>query len=231
MIVETCPLLEEIPWIRHGFYGIDNPCVQTQGLSGIHPFNDDFSDTLFLKQVHEKTILADGDDMTQTADAAITGRPGLALAIRTADCCPILIACPATRQIAAIHAGWPGALNGITRDAVARLVENGATSSGMIGAIGPAIQAATYPVQDDVRDRFMAQNPETAPFFTPFEDRWVLDVPGIVRQQLTQNGVSAIWQSAINTFTNEDYCSYRRFMKQGQPATGRNISLIMKINH
>lgn len=227
MIVETCPLFKDIKWLKHGFYGGDNPCAQTPDLKSIHRFNDDFPHTLFMKQNHTNAIITTAEEtLHHFADAIITGEDHLALAVKTADCCPILLVCTYSRQIAAIHAGWPGALNRITEKTVEKFIMQGAKPGNIIAAIGPYIHAETYPVQDDVRDKFNADQPEAFAFFARFEDRWKLDVAGIVKLQLQACGIMHIWQSRINTFTDLRYASYRR--DHDIPKT-RNVSVIMKI--
>lgn len=226
MTYETCPLLDEIPWIKHGFYDASNPCADAKQLAGVLRFNDDFPSTLFLKQQHTDRFIETAFESETPADAAITSEANLALAIKTADCCPVLLTCTKTRQIAAVHAGWPGALNRITEKTIIGMIENGADPAMMIAAIGPSVHQETFPVQDDVRDQFPQ---ETMKFFVPFEDRWKMDVAGIVRQQIEQTGIRKIWQSSINTFTNPTYYSYRRFTNGLSPNFASNISIIQKI--
>jgi polyphenol oxidase len=228
VIIETCPLLNELPWIRHGFFGKDNPAGLTNGLNGIHAFTDQFPITSFLKQAHTDVVVDCNSDVE--ADASVTDQTDYALAIKTADCCPILLVCTATKQIAAVHAGWRGALNQITKKAIQKLLNNGSTAATIIAAIGPSIHVSTYPVEDDLRDSFLASLPWTAPHFERFEDRWKLDVAGIVIQQTKCFGITQIWQSPTNTFENPDFSSYRRFKAGIDPVNTRNISVIMKIN-
>jgi len=226
MIIETCPLLNEIPWIKHGFFGADNPCALTTGLCGVHPFTQDFPQAKFLKQDHTDAILLDRDDpLACIADAAITNRDNMALAIKTADCCPVLLVCTRTRHIAAIHAGWPGALNNIAAKTLETIINQGAKPDNIIAAIGPCIHPETYPVQDDVRDKFLQAQPESESYFIRFEDRWKMDVAEIVKQQLRLMGVVTTWQSPVNTFTDMRFASHRRG-HQGPKL--RNVSIIMK---
>ena len=228
MIYETCPLLDELSWIKHGFYGADNPHAMTKGLSGFHAFTATFPKTLFLKQTHSEDIVTDTDDLSKVADASITDKTNLALAVKTADCCPILLVCTQSRLIAAVHAGWRGALNNITGKAVQRLIEHGAKANHIIAAIGPSIAQQSMAVMDDVHDQFMQQQPDKSVFFIPFEDRWKMDVGGIVQQQLKDFGVETVWRSKTDTFTNPDYSSFRRYSKDKTLPDARNIAVIVK---
>jgi YfiH family protein len=215
---ETCPLLEEIPWIKHGFFSADI----THTMIGIEPYKE-YPRTLFLKQTHSDKILTDINN-DQEADASITNETGLALAIKTADCCPILLVCTDTKEIAVVHAGKLGAANRIASKTVEQLIHNGAKPENIIAAIGPCIHQETYVVQDDMRDLFVNDQLEALKHFIRFEDRWKMDVPGIVKQQLKNIGVGEMWQSPINTFTDPRFASYRK-----DKTTLRNVSLIVKI--
>ena len=227
MSYETCPLLNEIPWIKHGFYDESNPCANTAGMKGIRFFNDEYPQAKFLKQDHTDAILTDQDDpLTSIADAMITDEENIALAIKTADCCPVLLVCTDTKQIAAVHAGWPGAVNQITAKTAEKLIKHGARPENIIAAIGPYIHQETFPVQDDVRNKFIKKQPEQLNNFIVFEDRWKMDVANIIKQQLEILGIQKIWVSKINTFTDLNYSSHRR-RKDELPI--RNVSLIVKL--
>ena len=170
MSVETCPLLQDIPWIKHGFFGKDTPFALEKPLMGIISFSNDFPKTVFLSQTHSARILDANDDLSVSADAVMTSQNNIALAIKTADCCPVFLVCTQTKQIANIHAGWRGALNNIVIDTLARMTENGAVPRNIIAAIGPSICGVSYPVEDDVRDQFVALQPEALPSFTKTGD-------------------------------------------------------------
>ena len=228
MPFETCPLLDELPWIRHGFFDARTPFALTKPLVGIVAFSADYPQAIFLSQTHSDRVLTTEDDLSVSADGLITDKTGVALAIKTADCCPLMIVCPSTRQIANVHAGWRGALNGIALHTVDKMVANGAEADKLIVAIGPSIFGENYPVQDDVRDQFAAERPEALPFFLRFEDRWKVDVADIVRHQLTNTGLKHIWKSDIDTFGSNEYASYRRYTADRSLPDARNISILMK---
>lgn len=91
------------------------------------------------------------DDPAETAnlegDALIVREPGLAVAARTADCVPILIAHPSSGDVAAVHAGWRGAVAGIVARAVAWLKHPAAE---LVVAIGPHIRVGAFEIGEDV---------------------------------------------------------------------------------
>ena len=110
-----------------------------------------------LNQVHSGTVV-DVDDTSAASeavdgDAAVTSLQGVVLGVQTADCVPILIADPAGRAIAAVHAGWRGTAARIAKSTVARLVSKfGADPAGMTAVIGPHISVCCYEVGEEVAD-------------------------------------------------------------------------------
>ncbi|OFV81947.1 MAG: hypothetical protein A3D93_00660 [Acidobacteria bacterium RIFCSPHIGHO2_12_FULL_67_30] len=93
-----------------------------------------------------------------TGDALLTDRPGLLLAVQVADCLPILIADPARRVVAAVHAGWRGTLAGIVAKTVGRMrQEFGCRPKRMLAAFGPGIHRCCYEVGREVVEGFEAK--------------------------------------------------------------------------
>jgi YfiH family protein len=89
------------------------------------------------------------------ADGLITRARGVALCIRTADCVPVLVWAPDVGAIAAVHAGWRGAVRAIARSAVERLHEAyGADPARMVAAIGPSIRRCCYEVSGQLAGQF-----------------------------------------------------------------------------
>jgi hypothetical protein len=91
-------------------------------------------------------------------DGLITDRAGLALAVRTADCLPIIIADPARRAVGLFHAGWRGTLARIVEKGVGEMRRAlGSDPAELLAAIGPGIHRCCYEVAEDFRDTFSAQ--------------------------------------------------------------------------
>jgi YfiH family protein len=228
-MIETCPLLDELDWIRHGFWGCGDevsysPCV------GILPFKP-VGDVFFMPQQHTDAIITPNDPVPANgADASVTDKVNLGLAIRTADCVPLLLVCTKTRLIAGVHSGWRSTLANITQKTVDRMIQMGATPATIRAALGPSIHQQDFPVQDDVRIPFLISQPDTAPYFIPFEDRYKLDVAGVVMHQLRRCGVNQIWASDVNTFNDSRCFSYRRHCKDPSHPFKSNISVIMRTN-
>jgi YfiH family protein len=123
------------------------------------------------------------------ADGMLTDRPGLLLAIATADCVPVLLARRDGREVAALHAGWRGAQGGIVQ-AFADLVRaRGGAPGDWVAAFGPAAHPCCYEVSDDVIDGFVARWALDRKTVAPAPRR--LDLPTIVRLQLERIGVHA----------------------------------------
>ena len=99
-------------------------------------------------------------------DALVTARKGLAVAILTADCGPILFADPKAGVVAAAHAGWRGAFDGVIENTIARMTELGANKRDITAILGPTISRPSYEVDQGFMDRFTARNAAFERFFS-----------------------------------------------------------------
>lgn len=162
-------------------------------------------------------------------DAMVTRTPGLALAILTADCVPILFADPEAGVIGAAHSGWKGALGGINEATLEAMESLGADTGRISAAIGPCIGQASYEVGPEFRDTFVQAANWSERFFLPGKgDRLQFDLPGFVHARLVRTGLSRIDLVAHDTCALPDtYFSNRRRNHQGLPDYGRNASVIM----
>ena len=186
-----------------------------------------------LYQVHSADALAVTEPWTRAdaprADAMATATPGLALAILTADCVPVLLADPDAGVIGAAHAGWRGALGGVLEAAVAAMLGLGAQAGRIRAAIGPAIGAASYEVGPEFPAPFLARRPQDADLFAPAgaDGRFLFDLGGYVARRLGALGLGGIGATGGDTCAEaERYFSYRRSLAQGEPDYGRNISIV-----
>ena len=154
-------------------------------------------------------------------DGLITDRPGVALAIRTADCVPIFFLDPVRRVIGAAHAGWRGTALGIAAQMVDLMRSRFASHSGDLrAAIGPAIGPCCYQVDAPVATALSA-GWDTATFLTPCRDegRWMLDLVAANSLQLIERGLSP-----GNVFTAASCTACRRdlfFSHRGESEIGR----------
>lgn len=183
-------------------------------------------------QVHSATCVTVTepwpDEARPHADALVTDRPGLALGVLTADCAPVLFADAEARVIGAAHAGWKGALGGVTDATVTAMEALGAKRSRIRAVVGPCIAQASYEVDAAFRERFMAQDAAHARFFSPgAPDHWQFDLEGYVLERLRQAGIGQVVGLALDTYAApERFFSFRRATHRGEPSYGRQISLI-----
>lgn len=99
-------------------------------------------------------------------DALITGEAGVLLAIRTADCLPLILVDPKQRVVAAIHAGWRGALARIVEKTVGEMRRlYGSRPQNVVAVMGPSIRACCYEVRDEVVDAFRGRFVHAEKFF------------------------------------------------------------------
>ena len=183
-----------------------------------------------VHQVHSAdavTVTGPMDERPK-ADAMVTATPGVALAILTADCQPVLFADAEAQVVGAAHAGWRGALDGVLEATVDAMEGLGAQRANIHAVIGPSISQASYEVGPEFIDGFVDQDPETARFFINGEgDRYLFDLPGYGLHRLRQAGVGQAEWTRHCTYRDADrFFSYRRATHAGEADYGRLISVI-----
>lgn len=163
------------------------------------------------------------------ADAMVTKEPAVAIGVLTADCAPILFAERAGKVIGVAHAGWKGALTGVT-DATIRAMEAlGADRAKIAAVIGPAISADAYEIGPEFHRRFLAADQANAVFFKPARrnGHFMFDLPGYLSARLRQAGIASVADLALCTYTDDKrFFSYRRAGHRNEPEYGRLISAI-----
>lgn len=185
-----------------------------------------------LYQVHSAdcvTLATPWDDTDRPhADAVVTDRPGLALGILTADCAPVLLADRAAGIVGAAHAGWKGAIGGVTDATVAAMEKLGADRDRIVAAIGPCIGRASYEVDAAFERRFEEHDPENERFFAAGrEGHAQFDLEGYVAHRLAATGVRTIEMMGLDTYADADrFYSFRRATHRGEPDYGRQIAII-----
>lgn len=163
------------------------------------------------------------------ADAMVTDKPGLALGVLTADCGPVLFCDPVKRVIGAAHAGWKGALAGITDGTLSAMDRLGARRENVIAVVGPSISQASYEVGPDFRARFESEDPENARWFLPSINpgHAMFDLPGYLVARLTKAGVGKVVNLELCTYADpQRFFSYRRTTHSNEADYGRQISAI-----
>lgn len=178
----------------------------------------------WLTQIHGTNVV-DADECSSAgpslqADAAFSRRAGVACAVMTADCLPVLFCDDDGTVVAAAHAGWRGLLAGVLENTVKAM---GVPGNRLMAYLGPAIGPQAFEVGEEVLTAFVSLNPEAATAFQPsVQGKWLADIYLLARQRLLQKGIDRVFGGVFCTVNEpERFFSYRR---DGQ--TGRMASLI-----
>jgi YfiH family protein len=178
-------------------------------------------DPYWLEQVHGTAVAEPGRDLgVPLADAAVTRSPGVVLAAMTADCLPVAFAVEDGSAIAIAHAGWRGLAAGVLEATVARLA---VAPERLLAHLGPAIGAAWYEVGDEVREAFVARDPQaSAAFHAAGPAKWYADLYALARRRLAALGLVRVHGGEHCTFT--DHARFFSFRRDG--VTGRMATLV-----
>lgn len=184
-----------------------------------------------VHQVHSAraiAVTAPPETPRPQADGLATATPGLALAVMSADCQPVLFADPEARVIGASHAGWKGALNGVLEATLEAMESLGADRARTRVVIGPTISQRAYEVGPEFLDRFLDEDDASARFFAQGAgDRVLFDLPGYSLDRLRRAGVAeAEWTRHCTYSDAGRFYSYRRSVHQAEADYGRLISVI-----
>ncbi len=171
----------------------------------------------FVTQVHGTEVhLVDAEEHLRAAapeaDAQVTRRGGIGLAIMVADCTPIMLADPEAGVIGAVHAGRPGLAAGVVPATLEAMRDQGA--SDIHAVIGPSVCPRCYEVPAELREEVAAVEPVAASVSvtgTP-----ALDIAGAAAEQLSRAGVTIDHFSRTCTRESEDLFSYRRRQRTGR---------------
>jgi YfiH family protein len=192
----------------------------------------------WLQQIHgtdclDASLIVDG---TQ-ADAAFTQIPGLACAVMTADCLPVLFCDLQGRHIACAHAGWRGLANGVLINTLKTFTDKGIAAGQVIAWLGPAVSQTAFEVGPDVKYAFRYFDDgniwaDESCFVKGSKDRFHADLYRLATLQLESLGISGVYGGGTE---NLNYCTacdktehdeYRFFSYRRQTVTGRQATLI-----
>ena len=184
--------LDSLPWLAHGFG------TRRAHVSAL------FGNLATLRQIHSAVCVpaAGRCGVLGEGDALLENTPGSVVAIRTADCLPILLVDDRRRAVAAVHAGWRGTVAGIAQRAVeAMRAQFGSLPEDLHAAIGPGIGPCCYEVGPQVAAQFGRQG------------RAHVDLAEANRRQLIDAGVTPerIYASNLCTMCRSgEFHSFRR---------------------
>ena len=165
---------------------------------------------------------------TISADAIITEKKKFPIAVLTADCTPLLLFDKKRKMIAAIHAGWKGALKGIVSKVIKFMLKKGCDEKDIIVAIGPSIAQKNYNVKQDFKNKFLKNHKKNKIFFKNINKLIYFDLPNYIKSQLKFCKISKIDMINIDTYDKKNnFFSARRSLKLKHDDYGRNISIIM----
>ena len=162
-------------------------------------------------------------------DGMVCNTRGIAIGVLTADCAPILFADPEAAIIGAAHAGWKGALAGVSDSVVDAMEKLGAQRKRITAVIGPTISQGNYEVGPDFPDAFVRVDSGANKFFKPSlrNGHHIFDLPGYLFERLKRSGVGKTINLGLCTYADEArFYSYRRATHRGETDYGRLISAI-----
>ncbi len=180
------------------------------------------SEPVWLNQTHSNKIIDLNDLDSKDADGsylAIKNTPSPICTILTADCLPILICNKQGTEIAALHAGWRGLLNGIIESGISKFKSD---PMDLLAWFGPAMGPNVYEVCEEVREEFVNLDEKMKEAFTPKEKKYLMNIYLVAKIQLNALHVNNIYGGNLCTYSDEkQFFSYRRHNQ-----TGRMASLI-----
>ena len=183
-------------------------------------------------QIHSAIVLEADAPWTgerPSGDAIVTATPGLAVGVVTADCGAVLLADVGRGVVGAAHAGWKGALAGVTDAVIDRMCALGAVRHHIVAVVGPTIAQRSYEVDDAFRQRFLAADEGNGAFFRPGRrgGHPMFDLPGYLCRRLQRAGVRSR-NAGQDTYPPEArFFSYRRSTHRGEGDYGRQLSAIV----
>jgi YfiH family protein len=256
LIIKKSPILDNIPSINHGFFtnhgGVSSGIYTSlnAGYGSLDPQDNvtqnrkrialaleaQPENLLSLHQIHSTKVMTIVSasaiwtpDNRPKADGIVTNIKGLAISALAADCAPVLFADPIAGVIGAAHAGWRGALAGITDQTLEAMTAIGATKSNIRVTIGPCISVNNYETGPEFKKTFLEADPDNDQFFhNEHQSKAFFDLKAYLLARLKAQGVTRCMALSDCTYElNGHYFSYRRNTHQNIRDYGRNISAIM----
>ena len=214
--------ISEAPWhsLNLGDHVGDNPAHVAENRQRLADSIGLPADRIaWIRQTHGTRVARFPGPENPEADASVTSETGIACAILTADCLPVVFCNTEGTKIAAAHAGWRGLCNGILENTAKQI----GTPENTLAWLGPAIGPDQFEVGPEVRKAFLAHNPQAAVAFKPSPNRpghYLANLYQLARQRLNSAGITQIYGGTHCTVTESDrFYSYRRDGTTGRMAT------------
>lgn len=185
-----------------------------------------------LRQVHGNVVHRVTDDWDADkvveGDGLVTRIPRIALGALGADCATVLFADPGAGVLGVAHAGWRGALAGVTDSVIRNMTGAGAQIGRIESAIGPAIQVHSYEVGEELMHRFQRRDGvRSANCFVWKAGRCYFNLTQYIANRISDSGVRSIVSCEEDTYTDEHrFYSYRRACHRGEKQHGRQVGAI-----
>lgn len=182
---------------------------------------------VLMNQIHGGTvaIVKDGKvEQVSETDGLVTNKKSIPLAVRTADCLPIMFYDPVKEVIGIAHAGYRGLLNHIIENTITHLVAHfNCNPKDILVGIGPSIETKCYEVGKEVIEKFEKTFPEFENRYVSKEGKFYLNLRGIAQQCLIKKGIlkEQIEVMDVCTKCDPNFYSYR-----GGDKNGRFVSMI-----
>ena len=190
-----------------------------------------FQRSFFVKQIHSNKVVCAEDHFDKNteieADAIICKSFNLAISVTTADCAPLLLLDRKKMIIGAAHAGWKGAVKGVTDNLIEHFQMNGSLLENIAVAIGPCIGKNSFEVKSDMINECIKEDSLSEKFFINKSNNDFFDLGRYLVKKLKNKGLKLIDHIDEDTYKHPGkFFSYRRETKINRPTTGRMINII-----
>ena len=190
-----------------------------------------FEKSFSVKQVHSNKVVCAEDHFNKNteieADAIICKSFDLAISVTTADCAPIVIFDRKELIVGVAHAGWKGAVKGITDNLTEHFQMTGSLLENILVAIGPCIGKDSFEVKSDMIKACIKEDCLSERFFINKSNSDFFDLGGYLVKKLQNKGLKFIDHIDEDTFKDsEKFFSHRRETKKNNPTTGRMINIV-----
>lgn len=182
-------------------------------------------------QIHSADVVIVDSPFSERpkADGMVTAKRGIALGILTADCGPVLFSDDNAGVIGACHAGWKGALSGVTDNVIIAMESLGARRANITAVLGPTISQAAYEVGPEFYKSFKEAETANHKYFNQSvkSEHYMFDLPRYLTDRMRGFGVGQVEDLALCTYQNDEwFFSYRRATHRHEKDYGRLISAL-----